>query len=120
MNLAAEDPVSIARAKAFGQGLQSLGWIEGRTVHVDYRWAAGTADLFHRYATEFAASLPDISVASGGRSVAGSPAGDAHDPNRVRHRSRSRWQWLCREPVTAGRQRHRLLGFRVQSGGEVG
>src|SRR5262249_49725005 len=65
MNLAAEDPVSIAR-KAFGQGLQSLGWIEGRTVHVDYRWAAGTADLFHRYATEFAASLPDIMVASGG------------------------------------------------------
>jgi len=66
MNLAAEDPVSIARAKAFDRGLQSLGWIEGRTVHVDYRWAAGTADLFHRYATEFAASLPDIMVASGG------------------------------------------------------
>ena len=43
-----------------------------------------------------------------------------HDPNRIRHRSRSRWQWLCREPVTAGRQRHGLLGFRVQSGGEVG
>jgi hypothetical protein len=28
MNLAAEDPVSIARAKAFAQGLKALGWIE--------------------------------------------------------------------------------------------
>ena len=65
MNLAAEDPVSIARATAFDQALQGLGWIEGRTVHVDYRWAAGTVELFHRYASEFAASPPDIILASG-------------------------------------------------------
>src|SRR5262245_4727423 len=50
MNLAAEDPASIARAKAFTQGLQALGWIDGRNVRVDYRWAAGKADLFHRHA----------------------------------------------------------------------
>jgi putative tryptophan/tyrosine transport system substrate-binding protein len=50
MNLAAEDPVSIARAEAFAQGLQVLGWIEGRNVHVDFRWAAAKAELFHRYA----------------------------------------------------------------------
>jgi len=65
MNLAAEDPVSIARAKAFVQGLQALGWIEGRNVHVEYRWAAGNADLFHRYAAEFASLAPDVIVASG-------------------------------------------------------
>jgi putative ABC transport system substrate-binding protein len=40
MNLAAEDPVSSARAKAFAEGLHALGWIDGRNVHVDYRWAA--------------------------------------------------------------------------------
>jgi hypothetical protein len=37
MNLASEDPVSIARAKAFAQGLQGLGWIEGRNVRL---WAS--------------------------------------------------------------------------------
>ena len=37
MNLAVEDPVSIARANAFAQGLQALGWIDGRNVQVDYR-----------------------------------------------------------------------------------
>jgi ABC-type uncharacterized transport system substrate-binding protein len=65
MNLAAEDPVSIARAKTFAQGLQALGWIEGRNVRVDYRWAAGKADLFHRYAGEIAALAPDVILSAG-------------------------------------------------------
>jgi putative tryptophan/tyrosine transport system substrate-binding protein len=46
MNLAADDPVSIARAKAFVEGLQALGWTDGRNVHLDYRWAEGKPDLF--------------------------------------------------------------------------
>ena len=36
MNLAAEDPVSIARAKSFAEGLQALGWVDGRNVHIDF------------------------------------------------------------------------------------
>jgi putative ABC transport system substrate-binding protein len=69
MNLAAEDPVSIARAKAFAEGLQALGWIDGRNVHVDYRWAAGKADLFRRYAAELVALEPDAILTSGGAGV---------------------------------------------------
>ena len=65
MNLAAEDPVSIARAKALVQGLQVLGWIEGRNVRVDYRWGAGKTDLFHRYAVELATLAPDVILAAG-------------------------------------------------------
>ncbi|MGC1319020.1 MAG: ABC transporter substrate-binding protein, partial [Pseudolabrys sp.] len=34
MNLAADDPVSIARAKAFTEGLQALGWVDGRNVQI--------------------------------------------------------------------------------------
>jgi putative tryptophan/tyrosine transport system substrate-binding protein len=64
-NLAAEDPVSIAR-QAFAQGLQALGWIEGRNVLFDYRWAGAKAHLFHRYAVEFAALAPDVILTSGG------------------------------------------------------
>ena len=65
MNLAAEDPVSIARSKAFAQGLQALGWIDGRNVQIDYRWAAGNADLFQRYAAELVALAPDVILAAG-------------------------------------------------------
>jgi putative ABC transport system substrate-binding protein len=69
MNLAAEDPVSIARAKAFAEGLRALGWIDGRNVQIDYRWAASKADLFRRYAAELVALEPDAILTSGGAGV---------------------------------------------------
>ena len=33
-----------ARVTAFEQGLQQLGWSDGRNVRIDRRWAAGDAD----------------------------------------------------------------------------
>jgi putative ABC transport system substrate-binding protein len=69
MNLTAEDPVSIARAKAFAEGLQALGWVDGRNVQIDYRWAASKADLFRRYAAELIALEPDAILTSGGAGV---------------------------------------------------
>jgi putative ABC transport system substrate-binding protein len=69
MNLAADDPVSKARATAFAKGLQDLKWIDGRNVQIVYRWAAGKADLFDRYAAELVALAPDVIVPSGGAAV---------------------------------------------------
>jgi putative ABC transport system substrate-binding protein len=33
------DPQAQANATALRQGLNSLGWIEGRNIAIDYRWA---------------------------------------------------------------------------------
>ena len=44
MTLAADDPEGQARIAAFLQGLQQLGWTDGRNVRIDYRWAAGDAE----------------------------------------------------------------------------
>jgi len=44
MNLAADDAEGQARLTAFLQGLQQLGWIDGRNVRIDTRWTAGDAD----------------------------------------------------------------------------
>ena len=41
--IAADDPTARAEYAAFLQGLQQLGWIEGRNVHIDPRWAGGNA-----------------------------------------------------------------------------
>ena len=38
MTSAADDPEAQPRFAAFGQGLQRLGWTEGRNVRVDTRW----------------------------------------------------------------------------------
>ena len=59
MNLAVGDPEGEARIAGFVQGLQQLGWSDGRNVRIDYRWAAGDAGHFQRYAEELLALAPD-------------------------------------------------------------
>jgi hypothetical protein len=69
MNLAADDVEGQARLAAFVQDLQQRGWTDGRNVRIDYRWAAGDARLFHRYAEELLALAPDVILASATPSV---------------------------------------------------
>jgi ABC-type uncharacterized transport system substrate-binding protein len=65
----ADDPEGQARNAAFRQGLQQLGWTDGRNVRIDYRWTAGDADRIRRYAAELAALVPDVILASGSATV---------------------------------------------------
>ena len=67
---AADDPEGQARLAAFLQGLQELGWTDGRNVRIDYRWAAADADRSRTYAAELVALAPDVILASGSQSVA--------------------------------------------------
>jgi putative ABC transport system substrate-binding protein len=69
MNLAADDAEGQARIAAFLQGLQQLGWTDGGNVRIDYRWAAGDAGRFQRYAEELLALAPDVILASAFPSV---------------------------------------------------
>ena len=70
MNTAADDPQGQARITALHQGLQQLGWVEGRDVRTEYRWGAGHANLYRKYASELVALAPDVLLAAGG-TVAG-------------------------------------------------
>jgi ABC-type uncharacterized transport system substrate-binding protein len=63
LNITADDPESQARLAAFAQGLQSLGWIIGQNVRVDYRWGGGSADAMRKYAAELIALTPDVILA---------------------------------------------------------
>ena len=63
MNTAADSPNGQARFAAFLQGLQQFGWIPGRNVRLEVRWAAGDADLVRRYAAELVALAPDVILA---------------------------------------------------------
>src|SRR5271167_4920256 len=70
MSRAAGDPEEQARFAGFLQGLQKLGWTDGRNVRIDYRWAAAEADRSRTYAAELVALAPDVILASGSTSVA--------------------------------------------------
>ena len=66
--LATDAPEGVARLAAFVQGLQQLGWTEGRNVRIETRWAADS-DHLRRYAAELVALAPDVILASGGTVV---------------------------------------------------
>jgi putative ABC transport system substrate-binding protein len=69
MNLGSDDAEGQARNAAFLQGLQEFGWTVGRNVRIEYRWGAGDAELFRRYASELVALAPDVILAGGGAVV---------------------------------------------------
>jgi ABC-type uncharacterized transport system substrate-binding protein len=69
MNLAADDPEALGRITAFVQGLQQLGWTDGRNVRIIARWAAANADNFRKYAVELVALAPDAVLATSTQAV---------------------------------------------------
>jgi putative ABC transport system substrate-binding protein len=60
-----DDAEGQARFAAFLQGLQQLGWTDGRNVRIDYRWGGGDADNIRKHAAELAALAPDVILAAG-------------------------------------------------------
>jgi putative ABC transport system substrate-binding protein len=55
---------------AFVERLRELGWIEGRTVAMEYRWAEGRSERFAEIAAEFVRLKVDVIVTSGAAGVA--------------------------------------------------
>ena len=67
---AADDSQFQTWVGAFLQALAQLGWIDGRNVRVDIRWATANADDLRRHAAELAALAPDVLVAATGTATA--------------------------------------------------
>src|SRR5262249_24349546 len=53
------------RAAAFARRLHDLGWIEGRTIASEYRWAGGRSERLAEIAAEVAQLKGDIIVTGG-------------------------------------------------------
>src|SRR5215472_14030247 len=63
MAVTERDPESQFRVSAFEAGLRELGWVEGRNLRIEYRWAPDP-DLLHRQAAELVAATPDLILAN--------------------------------------------------------
>jgi putative ABC transport system substrate-binding protein len=63
VTLSERDPEAQARLAAFREGLQKLGWTEGRNLHIEYRWSAGDAERLRAYVADLVAMTPDVIVA---------------------------------------------------------
>jgi ABC-type uncharacterized transport system substrate-binding protein len=67
--LAPDDAESQRRVTSFVQGLQELGWVEGRNVTIVTRWTGGDVERMRRHAAELVELAPDVILASGGTVV---------------------------------------------------
>ena len=64
MGFAENDEVWRAYLANFRQGLQELGWTEGRNIRFDYRFTGDSEELMRRMAEEVTALQPDIILVS--------------------------------------------------------
>ena len=94
---------------AFVQRLRELGWLEGRTVAIDYRWAEGREERYAELAAEFVRLKVDVIVTSGTPRSHGLKAGDSNDPDRIRDSGGSGRKQSRRQSGATGWQRHRLV-----------
>ena len=60
MAYAESDREGQAWVAAFWEGLQKLGWTEGRNIRIDTRWAAADVEAMQRFAKELVALQPDL------------------------------------------------------------
>ena len=68
--LTTDDTDGQARITALREGLEKLGWTEGRNLRIDTRWAAGDTDSMRTYVTELIQATPDVILANGSPAVA--------------------------------------------------
>ena len=67
--IAKDDPEYQPWIGAFRQALQELGWIEGRNMRLDIRWATANPGEIRKEAAELAALAPDVILAPGSSTV---------------------------------------------------
>jgi putative ABC transport system substrate-binding protein len=60
MGLPANDPVGQSEIAALHRGLRKLGWIVGRNMQIEYRWAGADVERAQTFAKQLVALRPDV------------------------------------------------------------
>ena len=120
MGYAESDLEVQAHIAAFREGLQKLGWTEGRNIQIDTRWAApDDAASMRRFAKELVALQPDVILSNTTPTTTALLQQTRYHPHCFRDRCRPDRQRFCRQLRAAWRQRHRFHLYGTDDGGQV-
>jgi putative ABC transport system substrate-binding protein len=64
MGVGESDPEGQARLEAFRLGLEEAGWLEGRNLRIEHRWASGDPGAFRAHAAELVGLRPEAILAN--------------------------------------------------------
>ena len=113
------DPEVRSRVLAFQEALREAGWVEGRNIRIDYRWAAGDLDRIRAYAVEIVGLAPEAILGASTPVLAALRKETPNHTDCIHGGLRSRRRRLCCESGATGRQSYRICEFRTGDGREV-
>ena len=99
----------------FVQRLRELGWIEGRNVTIEVRWAEGRDDRAAEIAAEFARLKVDIIATWATAPALAAKSGDIDHPHRLRPGDGPNRQRLSGKLGATGRKRYRPVAPEYRS-----
>jgi len=109
--LATRNRPGLLDADAFGQfmrGMRELGYIEGKNLQVEFRWAEGKYERLSGLAAELVELKVDVIVAAGAQDIDAARKATSTIPIVMLTTSWPRARGSSQEPFTARRKYHRL------------
>ena len=100
-----DSQMQAVRLAAFQDGLRALGYIEGRNIAIEYRWAEGRFDRLPELASQLVALNVDVIVTAAPPSVRAAQRASSNDPDR-HVRARSGGNGVRGKPCESGRKHY--------------
>ena len=116
LGVAEKDPEAINRVKAFRLGMRDLGWIEGRNVQIEYRFAGTDPESINKNVAEVVQLAPNVIVANSSAAMVALRPATSTIPIVFAVVSDPVGQGFHFKSCASGGQNHRLLVHRDRYG----